>query len=235
MDKSRETIGGMFDRIAPSYDLLNKVLSLYLDVLWRKKALKHLAVKDDEQVLDIATGTGDLALEALKTGAACRVCGLDFSEEMMRAAAAKRDRLGLRNRYLLACGDALRMPFKERSFDGAMVAFGVRNMPDVEGFFREAHRILRDGGRLAVLELSLPANPFIRECYLLYFKKFLPLIGSLLSGRSTAYHYLRDSVLDFYAPRQVEELLCNSGFTVLRSIPLSFGVCHLYLAEKPSS
>jgi len=109
MDKSRETIGGMFDRIAPSYDLLNKVLSLYLDVLWRKKALKHLAVKDDEQVLDIATGTGDLALEALKTGAACRVCGLDFSEEMMRAAAAKRDRLGLRNRYLLACGDALRI------------------------------------------------------------------------------------------------------------------------------
>lgn len=146
MDKSRETIGGMFDRIAPSYDLLNKVLSLYLDVLWRKKALKHLAVKDDEQVLDIATGTGDLALEALKTGAACRVCGLDFSEEMMRAAAAKRDRLGLRNRYLLACGDALRMPFKERSFDGAMVAFGVRNMPDVEGFSEKRIGSCETGG-----------------------------------------------------------------------------------------
>ncbi len=225
----------MFDRIAPSYDLLNRVLSLYLDALWRKKALEHLAIKDGEQVLDIATGTGDLALEALKAGKACRVCGLDFSEEMMRIAAAKRDRLGLRNRYLLVGGDALRMPFKEKSFDSAMVAFGVRNMPDVEGFFREVHRILRGGGRLAVLELSLPGNPVIRECYLLYFKKFLPHIGNLLSGRSTAYHYLRDSVLDFYAPRQVEELLCNSGLTVSRSVPLSFGVCHLYLAQKPSS
>jgi demethylmenaquinone methyltransferase/2-methoxy-6-polyprenyl-1,4-benzoquinol methylase len=235
MDKSRKAIEGMFDRIAPFYDFLNRFLSFSLDVLWRRKAVASLDIGEGEQVLDIATGTGDLALEALKMDAACRIYGLDFSRGMMRMAGDKRDKRNLRDRYLLIEGDALLMPFKEQAFDKAMVAFGVRNVPDVDRLFRETHRVLKKGGKLAILELSVPQAAVIHGIYLFYFEKILPPIGRLLSRRSVAYHYLRDSVLDFYRPQQLEELLRLSGFRVVRSTSLTLGVCHLYLAKKPSA
>jgi demethylmenaquinone methyltransferase/2-methoxy-6-polyprenyl-1,4-benzoquinol methylase len=234
IEKSRETIGGMFDRVAPFYDFLNRALSLYLDVLWRKKAVAALSIQNEDVILDIATGTGDLALEALKKNPACRVVGLDFAREMMRIAAKKRNGMSLQNRYYLVQGDALQMPFKDHSFDKAMVAFGIRNVPDVNSLFRETRRILKDSGKLAILELSVPQLPVVRPVYLFYFKKILPWIGRLASGKSLAYHYLRDSVIDFYTPSQVECLLRCAGFTVSKSLPLTFGICHLYLAECPS-
>ncbi len=232
MDKTQKTIGGMFDRIAPVYDLLNRVLSLSLDVLWRKQAVDCLGIRDGERVLDIATGTGDLAMEALKKNPACRVLGLDISLEMMRVAGEKRNGRRWQGRYALIAGNALQMPLKDRTVDKAMVAFGVRNVPDVDGFFREAGRVLKTGGRLAVLELSVPRSPVVKGLYLFYFRKLLPRVGGLLSGRSGAYHYLRDSVLVFYPPREVEERLRAAGFTVVTSVPLTFGICHLYLAER---
>lgn len=232
MDKTQKTIGGMFDRIAPVYDFLNRVLSLSLDVLWRKRAVDCLEIREGEQILDIATGTGDLAMEALKKNPGCRVLGVDISLEMMRVAGEKRNGRGWGRRYALAAGDALQMPFKDRSVDKAMVAFGVRNVPDVAGFFRETGRVLKTGGRLAVLELSVPRSPVVKGLYLFYFRKLLPRVGSLLSGRSAAYHYLRDSVLLFHSPREVEGLLRAAGFTMVTSVPLTFGICHLYLAER---
>jgi demethylmenaquinone methyltransferase/2-methoxy-6-polyprenyl-1,4-benzoquinol methylase len=235
MDKSQETLGGMFDRIAPVYDLLNRVLSLYLDVLWRRRTVGYLGIRDHEQILDIATGTGDLAVEALKRNPACRVIGLDISREMMRVAGAKRDERGWRERYSFVAGNALRMPFRDKTVHAAMIAFGVRNVPDVEGLFGETLRVLTERGKFAILELSVPPGRIVRAVYLFYFRKLLPRIGGLLSGSSPAYHYLRDSVLAFYPPRRVEELLRAAGFAVVRSVPLTFGICHLYLAEKRSS
>jgi len=232
MDKTQKTLGGMFDRIAPVYDLLNRVLSLCLDVLWRRRTIKCLDVRGHERILDIATGTGDLALEALRENPACRVIGLDISREMMRVAGVKRDEQGRRDRYSFIAGNALRMPVRDGTVHAAMIAFGVRNVPDVGGLFGETRRVLKVGGKFAVLELSVPRGRIIRAVYLFYFRKLLPRIGSLLSGRSAAYHYLRDSVLAFYPPRQVEELLRAAGFAVVKSIPLTFGICHLYLAEK---
>jgi demethylmenaquinone methyltransferase / 2-methoxy-6-polyprenyl-1,4-benzoquinol methylase len=232
MDKTQKTIGGMFDRIAPVYDLLNRVLSLSLDVLWRKKAVECLAIQDHERILDIATGTGDLAMGALRKNPACRVIGLDISREMMRVAMGKRDERDWRDRYSLVAGNALRMPFKDQTVHAAMVAFGVRNVPDVEGLFRETIRVLKVGGKFVILELSVPPGSIIKGVYLFYLRKLLPRIGSLLSGRSVAYRYLRDSVLVFHTPRQVEDLLRAAGFAVVRSLPLTFGICHLFLAEK---
>ncbi len=222
----------MFDRIAPVYDLLNCVLSLSLDVLWRKKAVACLEIRDHERILDIATGTGDLAMEALRKKLACRVVGLDISREMMRVAGRKRDERNWRDRYSLIAGNALQMPLRDQTVHAAMVAFGVRNVPDVEGLFSETRRVLKAGGKFAVLELSIPPGRAIKAVYLFYFRKLLPRIGSLLSGRSAAYRYLRDSVLVFYTPHQVEDLLRAAGFTVVRSLPLTFGICHLFLAEK---
>jgi len=232
MDKTQNTIGGMFDRIAPVYDSLNRILSLYLDVLWRRRTVRSLDLRDSERVLDIATGTGDLAVEAIKQYPACRVIGLDISSGMMQIAREKRDRQDHGERYSLVAGNALMMPFGDGTFQAAMVAFGVRNVPDVEVLFEEAARVLRAGGKFAILELSLPGNRIVRSVYLFYFRKLLPYIGNLLSGRSKAYHYLRDSVLLFYTPERVEELLRSSGFKVVKSISFTFGICHLYLAGK---
>jgi len=232
MDKTQKTIGGMFDRIAPVYDLLNRVLSLSLDVLWRKKAVECLAIQDHERILDIATGTGDLAMGALRKNSICRVIGLDISREMMRVAMGKRDERDWRDRYSLIAGNALQIPFKDQTVHAAMVAFGVRNVPDVEGLFGGTYRVLRAGGKFAILELSIPPGRVAKAVYLFYFRRLLPPIGSLLSGRSAAYCYLRDSVLAFYSPCQVEDLLRAAGFTVVRSLPLTFGICHLFLAEK---
>jgi len=232
MDKTQKTIEGMFDGIAPVYDLLNRILSLSLDVLWRKRAVACLDVRDHERILDIATGTGDLACAALRKNTTCRVVGVDISRGMMDIARKKRDEGGWRDRYSFVAGNALQMPVRDGTFHAAMIAFGTRNVPDVEGLFEETARVLKAGGKFAVLELSIPRGRIARTVYLFYFRKLLPHIGSLLSGRSQAYHYLRDSVLAFYTPRQVEDMLLAAGFTSVGTLPLTFGICHLYLAWK---
>jgi len=221
----------MFDRIAPRYDLLNRILSLSVDTLWRRKAIRRLGIKRGDSILDVATGTGDLFMLALKRNRDCRIVGIDISSEMLHIASQKKVRGGYRGRYFLVAGDACGMPFGGHAFDHAMVAFGIRNMSDVEDLFKEARRILKDGGKFAILEFSIPEIHFIRKIYLIYLKKIIPLIGRLLSGRTGPYDYLMNSIMTFYKPEEIKEMLRGNSFAIIESSPLWFGICHLYVVE----
>jgi len=235
LDKSPKTIGGMFDRIAPTYDLLNHLLSFFIDIKWRRKTLSRLEIKQGDSILDVATGTGDLAMLALGGNRDCRVVGIDLSGEMLRLAVKKKARKGYDGRYFPVEGDACNMPFKQGTFDHAMVAFGIRNMSDVEGFFRETGRVLKKSGRFAILELSVPEIRFVRKIYFMHLKKLIPLIGGGISGKAGSYCYLRDSVISFHTPGELERMLRAHGFRIIESLPLWFGMCHLFVAESERS
>lgn len=215
----------MFDRIAPSYDILNRILSASIDRYWRKKTIQSLGIGENCLVLDIATGTGDLALGALHD-TTCRVVGVDLSLGMLRQATRKSG-LYLKNRLFLVNGDATTLPFRDGVFDRAMVAFGIRNVSGVDRCLDEMCRVVKPAGRIAILELSVPSSPLFRKAYFAYFKHILPLIGGLISGNTRAYRYLRDSVMDFLPPERLVEMIKQRGCTVaLRSF--FGGVARLY-------
>ncbi len=230
-DKKQEIIRKMFDRISPTYDRLNVILSLSIDRLWRKTAINHLDIKDEQWILDVATGTGDLAALALSE-AHCHVAGIDLSGKMLGLAVRKMQRNAIHRQYFAVNGNALNMPFRNESFDRIMVAFGIRNMESLEVFLDEAYRLLAKGGRMAVLEFSIPPNAFIRKIYLLYFTTALPIIGGILSGNHKAYKYLRDSVISFEPPEKLEKTMKNRGFGIIESQQLLFGISHLYILGK---
>jgi len=221
----------MFDRIAPSYDILNRVLSISVDRYWRKKTVHSLNLERDCLVLDIATGTGDLALGALRdTG--CRVVGVDLSTGMLDQADRKARRYVDTNRYFLINGDATALPFRDEIFDRAMVAFGIRNVARLDACLDELFRIIKKGGVMAILELSVPPNRLFKTIYFTYFKYILPVIGGIISGSTQAYRYLRDSVIDFLPPDVLLRLLEERGFTVLESRPFLMGISHLYTLRR---
>ena len=230
-DKKQEVIQEMFDTISPTYDRLNTILSLSIDKLWRKTAIDHLNIKDGQRVLDVATGTGDMAALALSV-AQCEVAGIDLSREMLGVAGRKMRRNGTHRQFFFVNGNAMNMPFRNESFDRVMVAFGIRNMEFLEVFLDEACRLLTKGGRMAVLEFSIPPNAFIRKIYLLYFTTALPFIGSILSGNHRAYKYLRDSVISFEPPEELEKIMKGRGFEIIESQQLLFGISHLYILGK---
>jgi len=231
VDKRPDTIMAMFDRIAPTYDRINTILSLSLDQCWRKAAVKGLDITDGETILDIATGTGLLALQALKA-TQCTVVGIDFSRVMLAQAASKVGDFRRTGRYRLLRADALSLPFPDVSFQKAMVAFGIRNIESIERLLDEAHRVLCPQGRLAVLEFSVPPNPLLRLVYLVYFTRITPLIGGCISGDHGAYRYLRDSVMGFHNPDTLAHLMKSRGFSLIQSSPLFFGITHLYVLER---
>jgi len=230
-DKKQENIREMFDRISPTYDRLNAILSLSIDRLWRKTAINHLDIRDEQWILDVATGTGDLAALALLE-AHCNVVGIDLSGKMLGLAVRKMQRNATHRQYFAVNGNALNMPFRNESFDRIMVAFGIRNMESPEIFLEEAYRLLAKGGRMAVLEFSIPPNAFIRKIYLSYFTTALPVIGGILSGNHKAYKYLRDSVISFEPPEKLEKTMKNRGFGIIESQQLLFGISHLYILGK---
>ena len=229
IDKSPAIIGSMFDRIASTYDLLNFTLSFSMDERWRKTVISSLSIKNGDKVLDIATGTGDMAARAFRT-AGCTVTGLDISRGMLDIAAKKNKES--RGSFLITEGDALAMPFSDETFDHAMTAFGIRNMTDLPTFLNEVFRVLKAGGKMAVLELSVPSHLPWKWVYLTYFKTMLPLIGGLVSGDFKAYRYLRDSVMGFPPPGELERLMKKSGFKVIQSSSLFFEIAHIYLLKK---
>jgi demethylmenaquinone methyltransferase/2-methoxy-6-polyprenyl-1,4-benzoquinol methylase len=235
VSKEPVQIAGMFDAIAHRYDTLNYVLSAGLDRRWRRRAIRELRLTGRERVLDFCTGTGDLAIEAATSGAgsAASVIGVDFSAEMLRRAVAKVAAASLSSKIHVARADAMAMPFGDETVDVAMVAFGIRNVVDPVVACRECFRVLKPGGRLAVLEFGAPRIPGIRTAYLWYFKYVLPLVGGLVSRHRDAYSYLPASVMRFPAGQAFVSLLAEAGFVQARGRPLTFGIVYLYVAVKP--
>jgi len=223
--KQGSRISRMFDRIAPTYDLLNHLLSANVDASWRRLAVRRLALTGRERCLDACTGTGDLAI-ALLAGGAGEVVGTDFAPQMVERARAK---AGDRARFLVA--DTTHLPFADGEFDVVTVGFGVRNLEDLDAGLRELRRVLRPSGRLVILEFSRPANPLFRAIYHLYFLLILPIVGNLISGgHENAYAYLPRSVMAFPSPSALATRVTAAGFASVTWEPLTFGIAHLHLA-----
>jgi len=219
----------MFDAIAPRYDLLNHVLSAGIDRQWRDRAIRSLALTGRERVVDVCAGTADVSLQA--TGAA-RVIGVDFAAAMLRIGLQKVRAAGQGSRITLVHGDATSLPLGDGTVDAATVAFGIRNVERPEVACREMARVLRPGGRLAILEFGVPRIPGIRACYLWYFKYVLPLIGRTVSGHNAAYSYLPASVGTFPPPAEFAEILSRAGFADVKADSLTFGIVYLYTARR---
>jgi len=226
----------MFDAIARRYDALNRLLSVGFDRRWRRRAVRALELAPDDRVLDVCTGTADLAIEALSapTAQVARVLGVDFSHEMLRIARRKGGTRNLSERLHLVRGDATRLPVPDQAFGAAMVAFGIRNVVDPEQGCRELWRALVPGGRLAILEFGSPRVPGLRAAYLWYFRRVLPCIGRLVSRHSDAYAYLPASVAEFPSGDEFARLLGAAGFAEVRYERLTFGIVYLYLGRRPS-
>jgi demethylmenaquinone methyltransferase / 2-methoxy-6-polyprenyl-1,4-benzoquinol methylase len=237
-DKHPDRIAGMFDAIAPRYDLLNRVLSAGIDRRWRKRAIASLALTGRDVLLDVCTGTADVALEA-RAGSphgsrgAARVVGVDFAGAMLKHGLDKVRRAGESKMVGLVRADATCLPIRTASVDAATVAFGIRNVARPEIACAEMARALKPGGRLAILEFGVPRVPGISTIYLWYFKYLLPLVGRSVSGHHAAYAYLPASVNAFPPPAEFMTILQQSGFTDVQAVPLTLGIVYLYTARRP--
>ena len=253
----RRRVQKMFAAIAPSYDLNNRLHSLWMDQAWRRKAVKLAELKPTDRVVDVACGTGDLSLKFLQriwdtygvdgnTPDTGQVLGIDFTYAMLpiaRKKAGRRLRLS-RNRnhqdidadnFLVINGDAQSLPLPGASADVLSIAFGIRNVADPAAAIREFRRVLRPGGRLIILEFSLPTNPVLRGLYNFYFRKILPTTATLISGDKTgAYKYLPESVNTFIGREQMTGMMTGAGFTSVEQFPMTFGVCVCYRGRVPA-
>jgi demethylmenaquinone methyltransferase/2-methoxy-6-polyprenyl-1,4-benzoquinol methylase len=226
----------MFDAIAPRYDLLNHVLSAGIDRRWRARAIRSLGLTGRETLLDVCTGTADVALQARRGGpsgpAAARVIGVDFAGAMLAFGRRKVRDAREEGRIMLVRGDAADLPVRDAGVDAVTVAFGIRNVQRPEQACAELARALRPGGRLAILEFGVPRIPGISTLYLWYFKYLLPRVGRMVSGHSAAYSYLPASVGTFPPPSSFMAILEQAGFTSVRADSLTFGIVYLYTARK---
>lgn len=221
----------MFDAIAPRYDLLNRVLSVGIDQRWRARAIASLQLTGTETLLDVCTGTADVALAASVSGAA-RVLGVDFAGAMLRLGVDKVAATGRSDRITLVRGDAMHLPVGDEVCEAATVAFGIRNVEQPEVACREMARALKPGGRLAILEFGVPRIPGLRALYQWYFSEVLPRLGRMVSGHSAAYSYLPASVGAFPPPEAFVKILRTAGFAQVEAVPLTFGIVYLYVARK---
>ena len=223
--------GAMFDRIAPRYDLVNRVLSFGLDRGWRRRTVRALDLGERPRVLDVATGTGDLAIELARARPLGEVIGLDPSPGMLALARTKLDRLGLGSRVTLIEGDAQQLPLASCEVDAATIAFGIRNVPDRPKALRELARVVRPGGKIAVLELAdpQPRKGPLAAMARFHTHYFVPKLGALLSGKRE-YAYLQKSVAAFPSAEAFAAIMRDSGLRVIEVVPMTFGVCTMYLA-----
>jgi len=229
--EKKAQVAEMFDNISHSYDFLNHFFSLGIDKLWRRKAINLLKKNQPKRILDVATGTGDLAIAALKLKPE-QVVGVDISTKMLDVGRKKITNQKLEGKVVLKTGDAEHLPFEDGAFDAVTSAFGVRNFENLEKGLTEMSRILADGGQAMILEFSQPKNFIFRKLYYFYFCNVLPFIGKLVSKDSRAYTYLPESVRAFPDGERMVTILKNCGFKKVKCIPLTFGISTIYLAEK---
>ena len=227
----KEQVEEMFDNIAHRYDFLNHLLTMGIDITWRKKAVKYIGSIQPKKILDVASGTGDFAFEALSLHPE-KVVGFDLSEGMMKYGRQKAIKLGVSNTVEFIKGDSEKMPFEDNSFDAVTVGFGVRNFENLNAGLKEMHRVVRNGGKIAILEASMPKNAINRTLFSLYFGKIVPVIGKLFSKDARAYSYLPESVKVFPEGLEFVRILENIGFKNVQWQPLTFGACAFYTMEK---
>jgi demethylmenaquinone methyltransferase/2-methoxy-6-polyprenyl-1,4-benzoquinol methylase len=233
IDKTPDRIAGMFDAIAGRYDLLNHLLSGGMDWWWRTRAVRALRLTGNETVLDLCTGTGDLAIAlSRRRGGAGRVVGIDFAARMLAQAARKLASRGLNRRIGLVRGDAMRVPLPGASVDAAAIAFGIRNVEDPRRALAELHRVVRSGGRIAILEFGMPTLPGLGPLYRWYFRCVLPWIGRVVSRHDSAYAYLPASVGAFPSGEGFRELLDAAGFVDTTATGMLLGIVYLYSGTR---
>ena len=223
-DNKKRFIRSMFDSIVPTYDLLNRLLSMGIDRLWRRKVRRLIGPKSTDLVIDLCCGTGDLSKLLHKR---CTVVSLDFSFKMIQK--------GIKKKRILdhpITADACNIPFKDNSFNSATIAFGIRNIPDINIFLTGIHRALKPGGMLAILELSRPSNSFIKFFYTFYLNKVIPFFGGIISGKRKAYMYLAKTITTFIDYNELTGLLKSHGFNNVQAHPRTFGIATIITAHK---
>lgn len=231
-DNKGAQVERMFDSIAENYDTLNHTLSMGIDRGWRKKGLLSLKDLNPKTILDIATGTGDLAIQAFDLLSPEHVTGIDISEGMMEVGRKKAENAGLSDKISFEKQDCMALDIPDASYDAAMVAFGVRNFEDLDKGIKEIHRVLKPGGRLMILELSTPGSFPMKQAYWLYSRMFIPTIGRLISKDKTAYTYLPKSIEAFVQGKEMTEVLIKNGFRKAQYKTYTFGICTMYLGKK---
>jgi demethylmenaquinone methyltransferase / 2-methoxy-6-polyprenyl-1,4-benzoquinol methylase len=223
----------IFSTVTGQYDFLTHLLSLWRDVSWRRFAVKKLQLGEPRRLLDVATGTADLAIEMALLCPGSFVAGVDFMAEMMDLGTGKVKSRRLSRRVCLVRGDALDLPFPSDTFDAAAIAFGIRNIPDKNKALREMRRVVAPGGRVAVLEMTRPAPGFFGRLYGLYLQRIMPLAARIFSPNPAAYTYLADSILHFPLPSDFSDMMKKAGLSAVESYSLTRGITHLFVGVKP--
>ena len=227
----KEQVARMFNNISPKYDLLNHLLSLGIDIRWRKKAIKLLKPLSPKKILDVATGTADFAIESIKLEPS-EVVGVDIADGMLDIGREKIRQKKLGDIISLEHGDSENLQFDDNNFDAVIVAFGVRNFENLENGLSNMYRVLNRGGKIVILEFSKPARFPFKQVYNFYFSTILPKIGNVISRDSAAYTYLPESVRAFPEGTDFLKILTKTGFQHAECIPLTFGICSIYTGEK---
>ncbi len=228
----KEQVAQMFDNISPRYDLLNRILSLGIDVYWRKKAVSKLKKGQDQEILDIATGTADFAISIYENLKPKRIVGVDISEGML-AIGREKIRKQHYNEYIsLQTGDSENLPFESETFGAVTAAFGVRNFENLEKGLSEMYRVLKKGSKIVILEFSQPESFPFKQLYFFYFQYILPFLGKLVSKDNRAYTYLPESVKAFPYGKDFVQILEKTGFKNLQCETLTFGIASIYVGEK---
>ena len=234
IEHQKVDVRNMFDGIAKSYDFLNHFLSLGIDKYWRNVTVKTLQKSNPSSILDIATGTADLAISTAERLNKVKITGVDISEQMLAIGKQKVIKCNLTHRIELLNADAMALPFNDEVFDAVTIGFGIRNFPEINGSLKEIYRVLKGNGLLCILEFSKPKNYIIRNVYNFYFSKILPFVGNKLSKHKYAYKYLNKSVSEFPEGKAFNEFLRLNGFVNIENKPLTFGISTLYISKKPT-
>lgn len=228
----KEQVADMFNNISPKYDLLNRMMTMRIDIIWRKKAIRSLLPLAPQLILDVATGTGDFAIESIQILKPKKIIGVDISQGMLEVAKEKIKKKGLESQFEVALGDSEKLQFEDNTFDAVTVAFGVRNFENLEKGLSEIHRVLKPGGKAIILELSNPTAFPVKQLFHLYFHKMVPAMGKIISKDSSAYTYLPESVAKFPDGKRFAAITDKVGFKETKVKPQTFGFCTIYEATK---